>query len=373
MVLEALWAGHLYDYTGYGKSNRAVLFRLADHVKVRLDATHKEPCYADKASCERLDSLKNTIVGDRAPFVRFFGPDFGIPSGRYRIVWTMMETYKIHPDMVDLVNKNFDELWTPTEWNRQVFVESGVTVKTRSMPLGIDPAIYTPGPKRTLPKCRLISTAMAGLEAIPQGYMVLSVGLPSFRKGFDVIADAIEIAFGNRKDVSFVMNVTWSPQAWKDKVYQQFAKYNFPIWSLEGTFDEHEMASIYSACDVYVSASRGEGWNLPACEAAACGLPVVCPDNTCHREVFGNDAYLFEHEGIFLVTACSVMSPWYNGMPFSVLGKKSTESLASILKHVYEAGEGVRERAARLSYRIKSLWTWDRSASMVMEELEKHQ
>lgn len=371
--MELLWAGHLYDNTGYGKGNRQILFRISNHVTVRLDTTHKEQRRVDLESRERLDSLINTSISDKAPFLRFFGPDFVTLSSRYRIVWTMMETYKIHPDMVNLVNKNFDELWTPTEWNRQVFVESGVAVKTRVMPLGVDPAIYSPGPRRPLPKCRLISTDMAGLEAIPQGFLILSVGLPSVRKGFDVIADAIEKAFGNRKDVNFVVNVSWSPKDWKDRMYPLFAKYKYPVWSLEGNFDEREMAAVYSSCDIYVSASRGEAWNLPGCEAAACGLPVVCPDNTCHREVFGEEAFYIDHEGVAPFPACNTISPWYDGMPFSVLGAKSRDSLSDILKHIHESGARIRAQTERLRYRIISMWTWDRAAAMVLNELSHHQ
>jgi glycosyltransferase involved in cell wall biosynthesis len=37
-----------------------------------------------------------------------------------------------------------------------------------------------------------------------------------------------------------------------------------------------EMALLYQAADVFVSPYRAEGFNIPALEAAACGLPVIC-------------------------------------------------------------------------------------------------
>lgn len=38
------------------------------------------------------------------------------------------------------------------------------------------------------------------------------------------------------------------------------------------------MAAVYSALDVYLSTSQGEGWGLPALEAMACGVPCILPD-----------------------------------------------------------------------------------------------
>ena len=38
---------------------------------------------------------------------------------------------------------------------------------------------------------------------------------------------------------------------------------------------QNQIRSLYSACDVWVTASRSEGFNLPAMEAMACRTPVV--------------------------------------------------------------------------------------------------
>ena len=38
---------------------------------------------------------------------------------------------------------------------------------------------------------------------------------------------------------------------------------------------QQELKDLYSACDVWITASRSEGFNLPAMEAMACRTPVV--------------------------------------------------------------------------------------------------
>jgi glycosyltransferase involved in cell wall biosynthesis len=366
---EVLWAGHLYDYSGYAKANREVIFRVSNSMNVRLDTSHQEPVSVDEYARARLDAFKGTLIGDRAPILRFFGPDFNSPGKRHRIVWTMMETYKIHPSMVKLVNEGFDELWTPTEWNRQVFVESGVTVPTRTIPLGVNPIVYRIQKRRKLPPCRLISTAKAALVASPEGFIFLSVGLPSFRKGFDAIADAMEIVFAKKPDVHLVIALTHSLADWNRKVYEQFARYKARVWVLEGSFDEHAMARIYSGSDCYVSASRGEGWNLPVCEAAACGIPVICPDNTSHPELVGKDAFTFSCEPPARCPEVEAVSGWYVGMPFSVIGKRSVSELASFMHFVRSQDSGVRVKTAALRQKMMSDWTWDKVAELVAARL----
>ena len=54
---------------------------------------------------------------------------------------------------------------------------------------------------------------------------------------------------------------------------------NFPNWNAEIKFHlsppQDTLRDIYSQCDVWLTASRSEGFNLPAMEAMACRTPVV--------------------------------------------------------------------------------------------------
>ena len=42
---------------------------------------------------------------------------------------------------------------------------------------------------------------------------------------------------------------------------------------------QHEIRNLYASCDVWITASRSEGFNLPALEAMACRTPVVSTSN----------------------------------------------------------------------------------------------
>lgn len=55
-----------------------------------------------------------------------------------------------------------------------------------------------------------------------------------------------------------------------------------------GVVEDEELPQYYAACDVYVTASQWEGFNLPAAEAQSCGKPVVAFDIGSHPEIVKN-------------------------------------------------------------------------------------
>lgn len=50
---------------------------------------------------------------------------------------------------------------------------------------------------------------------------------------------------------------------------------------------DEDMASIYTAMDVLLATSRGEGFGLPVIEAQACGVPVIVSNCTAQPELVG--------------------------------------------------------------------------------------
>ncbi|MEW6063406.1 MAG: glycosyltransferase family 4 protein [Nanoarchaeota archaeon] len=50
-------------------------------------------------------------------------------------------------------------------------------------------------------------------------------------------------------------------------------------------FEEKEMARLYNLFDIHASSTSGEGFNLPALESQACGIPNVLTDYTTSKEL----------------------------------------------------------------------------------------
>ena len=58
---------------------------------------------------------------------------------------------------------------------------------------------------------------------------------------------------------------------------------------------DNELPYCYAACDLYVTASLWEGFNLPAAEAQACGKKVVAFDVCSHPEIVKNGILIEEN------------------------------------------------------------------------------
>lgn len=61
-----------------------------------------------------------------------------------------------------------------------------------------------------------------------------------------------------------------------------------------GRVDEGTLRDAYRSADVFVTASRHEGFCIPVMEAMACGLPVVAARGTALPETIGNAGLTFE-------------------------------------------------------------------------------
>jgi glycosyltransferase involved in cell wall biosynthesis len=72
---------------------------------------------------------------------------------------------------------------------------------------------------------------------------------------------------------------------------------------LPGFVSDEALACLYSEATALVIPSLGEGFGLPAVEAAACGAPAILSDLPAHRESLGDAALYFPATDIRALTA----------------------------------------------------------------------
>ncbi|MFR9731039.1 glycosyltransferase family 4 protein [Saccharopolyspora sp. MS10] len=157
---------------------------------------------------------------------------------------------------------------TPTEVVAESVAERFGVARERIAvtPLGVDPAWFAATP----PDAELHRLGL------PEDYLVF-VGAPGPRKGVEVLLRAHDRALpplvvagpGEARQVGTVLRTGYLP--------------------------EPELRRVVAGARALVLPSRDEGFGLPALEALACGVPVVCSDLPVLREVTGGLAEFVPH------------------------------------------------------------------------------
>jgi glycosyltransferase involved in cell wall biosynthesis len=102
--------------------------------------------------------------------------------------------------------------------------------------------------------------------------------------------------------------------------------------------DPAAMVALLKSARGAVVMSDFENWCLAAHEAAACGLPVLLPDQNWSRERFGNQAHYFDRIG-FTPRNVEILKQFYAaapGLPAPAIRLFSWADAAVALKKLYE-------------------------------------
>ncbi len=365
--VEAEWTGIFHGWSGYAKANREILKRAAVFSKIRISDESKWDPQEPVPEIQALYKFHRSLtVSPQAPKITFLPPEKRQEDG-YRIIYTMMETEICHRDLVGLMNEQYDECWTPSHWNAGTFARSGLKIPVHVMPLGVDPGIYSPSVQPALPKAMLMTGKDAGRYEQPKGFLFISVFQPTFRKGYDVLIKTFEETFKNAPEAGLILGTTAYSLPHDEFPWKSMKS---RIWALNSVYTEKQLATIYKACKVYVSTSRGEGWNLPMGEAAAVGLPVIVPRTSVHPELVPEGCgYFFEKDSDRVFPEGRAHSPYFDGIAFADYGPKSQKQLSELMIHVKKNYREAQEKAQKLRAHMVSKYTWANTAKKVADRI----
>ncbi len=275
--MNLVWRGPVTDPSGYAAGGRAFLRGLAEEgAIVRLEPhlwnSREAIGAAEKRALIALTGTEMPVVDASVQHTigRLFDP---YVPGRVRVGRTMFETDRIPADWVPRCNA-LDEIWVPTEHNRESFAAAGVDphrIAVIAEPFELD----------------RIDRDAAPLD-IPgaHGTVFLAAFDWSLRKGWDVLLSAWCDAFQAGDDVTLVLKV-WAtsrgigtPEIQEELLGALARAGRDPraiadLVIVEDLLPAHDMCRLYAACDAVVAPTRGEGWGRPLVEAMAMGRPVV--------------------------------------------------------------------------------------------------
>lgn len=113
-------------------------------------------------------------------------------------------------------------------------------------------------------------------------------------------------------------------------------------------FPEKDMAALYTAFDVLLHVSYGEGFGVPSIEAQACGTRVIASGWAASQDLVSEDSWLVE--GIPFWD--EPQKAWYN-IPI-------IPSILEALEMAYEADRGVSQYAREFAkkFDVETVWRW---------------
>jgi glycosyltransferase involved in cell wall biosynthesis len=377
VVCEGLMLGH----SGFAKAMRNVTYNL------------------DKIGCNVKsiildgDSIKSTqtITGARimtlarnnsvltAPPPKFW-ITMNIPlgvaphPGYYNIPYIMFETVDYPPEFVAHVRKiGVSEIWTPSNFCRDSMIAAGLTDKIITvMPLGVDIEMFS---RENADEPRYIPGNLANMAG---KYKFLTVMGYSNRKGVDILVRAFAEEFGinnGGKDADKV--ILYLKGGWYElnKAQNEINNRVADIPNARNMihldfniYPDDVLASLYKACDCFVLPSKGEGWNLPVCEAMSMEMPTISTRWSAMIDFMNDEnSYLINIDGFATDPTCNWITTHYVNRKFAVPSK---EHLKQLLRYVYEHREESKAKGKIARTNMVNNYNWQTSCNRMKDRLQ---
>jgi glycosyltransferase involved in cell wall biosynthesis len=269
--------------------------------------------------------------------------------GRRRIAYVVWEPTRV-PDELKRHLQHADELWTPSEWGRQMLIENGIAEeRVCVIPEGVDPALFHP---------------LDDVKTDDDVVRFLTVSRWEPRKGLADVVDAFLREFRRDEPVRLIVHGGKPDELRNELRARGCAGDSRFVYSRPRDFGG--MVRLYNECDALVFATKAEGWGLPVIEAMACATPVIVTDYSAPREfVSERIGYLVRVEKMTEVRA----SIDYPDGQCGLWAQPDLEHLQHLMRHVYTRRDEARRIGRQAREEVCSRWTWDHAASKALSIL----
>lgn len=293
----------------------------------------------------RVDLAKSILFHSGTP--TSWNLDF---FGRCRVGRTTFGTDRIPDGWAERCNA-MDEVWVPSEFDRETFASSGVDArKIRVIRTGVDTRLFRPGLQPLdIPHTRTFN--------------FLSVTSAQRRSGTDVLLRAYLREFKRDEDVALVLNISEGQNFTADPV-AEIAFFietelgvrieNTPtILFLGAPLSHADRSRLYASANAFVLPSRAEACGRSCLEALASGLPVIATRWGGASESL-NDDNSFQLEIERLVPA-SAEDELVAGHRWA---EPSVDHLRQLMREVFTNSQEARKRAEQARKDAAEHWDW---------------
>lgn len=276
-----------------------------------------------------------------------------------KIAYNVWETTRQPEEFFEQL-KTFDQVWVPSEWQRQCTIEQGISPhKVKVVPEGVDVDLYKP-------KNRIIS------NPTDRPFRFILAGRWEYRKSTREIIQTFVNTFSENQNVELLLLVD-NPFA-TDGLYtteERLEKFGITHRGIKVIhhLSKEEYVDLLKSSDVFLSCARSEGWNLPLIEAMACGIPSFYSN-------WGAQLQFAEGKGIPVnimgeVDAAVPNDESWNPNTPGKFAEPDFKDLSSKMLDVYENYAVYKRNALNDSDEIREKFTWENAALIAKKEIEE--
>ncbi|MBI5388565.1 MAG: FkbM family methyltransferase [Verrucomicrobia bacterium] len=313
------------------------------------------------SSSNRSDSLDSSDGPPLPITLRHAWPPNWEPAERGPLVVIQPWEFGALPEQWVRKAKRVDEFWVPSNYVRQLYLDSGVLAdKVFVVPNGIDPDCFRPD-----------TTALA-LPTLKK-FKFLFVGGTIHRKGPDLLLAAYLKTFTAADDVCLVIkdfggDGVYAGQTLSEQIRAAQARPDAPeILHLTEALPPGALPGLYTACDCLVHPYRGEGFGLPVLEAMACGLSVIVTSGGAADDFASNGFVLH------LPAARHSIGREVAGMKLARDGwllEPDPAALARQMQWAFTHRDEARALGQHASEHARRNWTWEHAARIAASRLQ---
>ena len=377
---KLLYKGVFLDLGGYANMNRELCLRLKETFDLSIEIVPSGK-QIDNRTFSILNYLSQNDSENEDGQVKIIGfTPMKTSSKHFNIFYTMMEPQTIHPDFAKLCNKYSQTIFTPSQWNKQVFEKGGIKVPIKVCPLGVNTKLYNNNVKIEKMRCYHINENEYTINQKEFNFITLFGW--SYRKGIDVLLDSYLQSFNGDDDVGLIImsrHMGSSEKRNKDKVIQDIKSYMKKYKNPAHIFYYGECApidklpSFLKNGDCFLWTSRGEGFGLPVNEAAALNIPVISTYNSAMTEYLNeeNSYLVYTDELVIADKRISSISPYYQGQLFPKLGKSVVSDFSEKIRHVYRNYSEAKSKSNIFYKSIIKKYNWEVATKNVINEINE--
>lgn len=283
-------------------------------------------------------------------------------TGKKRIGYTLWESTKLPPKWIKLMN-TVDEMWTCSQFCKDIFEKNGVDRKITVVKEGVDTTLFH---KYVKPIQR----------PDPEGFYFCSVFRWEPRKSPDILLKAFTEEFKPEEKVYLGLEC-YNPATPNANYWFEMAMFGLKPDMLKNIFfisnefvPQEQLARFFRMSDCFVLPTKSEAWGLPTIEALACGIPAITTNWGGSLEFMNNDVgWLIDVEKMEMPHSPYI--GFQEDIPGNEWAVPSIKHLRELMRYAFEHKDECKKKGDKAYEWVDSNFTWEKSTEIIKDLIKE--